>query len=78
MLAGGVVLLAVAAGSGEFSRIQWSSVPATSWIALAYLIGPGSILGMWLAAAGRWRPRRRAAAAAAAQAAASTANRRAP
>jgi drug/metabolite transporter (DMT)-like permease len=44
MLAGGVVLLAVAAGSGEFSRIQWSSVPASSWIALAYLIGPGSIL----------------------------------
>jgi drug/metabolite transporter (DMT)-like permease len=44
MLAGGVVLLTVAAGSGEFSRIQWSSVPATSWIALAYLIGPGSIL----------------------------------
>jgi drug/metabolite transporter (DMT)-like permease len=44
MLAGGVVLLAVAAASGEFSRIQWSSVPATSWIALAYLIGPGSIL----------------------------------
>ena len=30
MLAGGVVLLAVGAGSGEFSRIQWSSVPATS------------------------------------------------
>jgi drug/metabolite transporter (DMT)-like permease len=44
MLAGGVVLLAVGAGTGEFSRIQWSSVPATSWIALAYLIGPGSIL----------------------------------
>jgi drug/metabolite transporter (DMT)-like permease len=44
MLAGGVVLLAVGAGSGEASRIQWSSVPATSWIALAYLIGPGSIL----------------------------------
>jgi drug/metabolite transporter (DMT)-like permease len=44
MLAGGVVLLAVAAGSGEFSRIHLSSVPATSWIALAYLIGPGSIL----------------------------------
>ena len=44
MLAGGVVLLAVGAGSGEFSRIQWSSVPVTSWIALAYLIGPGSIL----------------------------------
>ena len=44
MLAGGVVLLAVAAVSGELSGIQWSSVPATSWIALAYLIGPGSIL----------------------------------
>jgi drug/metabolite transporter (DMT)-like permease len=44
MLAGGVVLLAVGAGSGEFSRIHWSSIPATSWIALAYLIGPGSIL----------------------------------
>ena len=44
MLVGGVVMLAVAAGSGEFSRIQWSSVPATSWIALAYLIGPGSLL----------------------------------
>jgi drug/metabolite transporter (DMT)-like permease len=44
MLAGGVVLLVVGVGSGEFSRIQWSSVPATSWIALAYLIGPGSIL----------------------------------
>jgi drug/metabolite transporter (DMT)-like permease len=44
MLAGGAVLLAVAAGSGEFSRVQWSSLPASSWIALAYLIGPGSIL----------------------------------
>ena len=44
MLAGGVVLLAVAAAAGEFSRVQWSAVPVTSWIALAYLIGPGSIL----------------------------------
>jgi hypothetical protein len=44
MLAGGAVLLAVAAGSGEFSRVQWSSLPASSWIALTYLIGPGSIL----------------------------------
>ena len=44
MLAGGVVLLAVAAASGEFSRVHWSAVPASSWIALAYLIGPGSIL----------------------------------
>jgi len=44
MLAGGVVLLAVAAGTGEFAHVQWSAVPASSWIALAYLIGPGSIL----------------------------------
>jgi drug/metabolite transporter (DMT)-like permease len=44
MLVGGVVLLAVAASTKEFSHVQWSSVPATSWIALAYLIGPGSIL----------------------------------
>jgi uncharacterized membrane protein len=44
MLAGGAVLLAVAAGTGEFGRIQWASVPASSWLALAYLVGPGSIL----------------------------------
>jgi drug/metabolite transporter (DMT)-like permease len=44
MLVGGVVLLVVATGAGEFSRVHWSSVPASSWIALAYLIGPGSIL----------------------------------
>jgi drug/metabolite transporter (DMT)-like permease len=44
MLAGGVVLLVVAAATGEFSHVRWSAVPATSWIALAYLVGPGSIL----------------------------------
>jgi drug/metabolite transporter (DMT)-like permease len=44
MLAGGVVLLAVAAGTGEFARIHWASVPASSWFALAYLIIAGSIL----------------------------------
>src|ERR1700733_1795272 len=44
MLAGGVVLLAGAAGSGQFAAVAWSSVPVTSWLALAYLIGPGSIL----------------------------------
>jgi drug/metabolite transporter (DMT)-like permease len=44
MLVGGVVLLAIAAGAGEFSHLAWSAVPASSWIALAYLIGPGSIL----------------------------------
>jgi drug/metabolite transporter (DMT)-like permease len=44
MLVGGVVLLAIAAGAGEFSHIAWSAVPVSSWAALAYLIGPGSIL----------------------------------
>jgi drug/metabolite transporter (DMT)-like permease len=44
MMIGGGVLLVVAASTGEFSRIHWSAVPITSWIAMAYLIGPGSIL----------------------------------
>jgi drug/metabolite transporter (DMT)-like permease len=44
MIAGGVVLLAAAAGTGELASVQWSAVPAGSWVALAYLIGPGSIL----------------------------------
>jgi len=45
MLIGGVALLALAAATGEFSQVRWAAVPAASWIALAYLIGPGSILG---------------------------------
>jgi drug/metabolite transporter (DMT)-like permease len=44
MLAGGAVLLAVAAGTGEFGRIRWASVPASSWLALAYLVVAGSIV----------------------------------
>ncbi|MGH9209021.1 MAG: EamA family transporter [Acidimicrobiales bacterium] len=44
MLVAGVVLLAVAAAVGEFSRFHLASIPTTGWIALAYLIGPGSIL----------------------------------
>ena len=44
MLAGGVVLLAAAAATGEFSRFDPSQVSAASWLALAYLIGPGSII----------------------------------
>ena len=44
MLAGGVVLLAAAAVTGEFSRFHPSQVSAASWLALAYLIGPGSII----------------------------------
>jgi drug/metabolite transporter (DMT)-like permease len=44
MLAGGAVLLAVAAGTGEYGRIRWAAIPASSWLALAYLIVAGSIL----------------------------------
>jgi drug/metabolite transporter (DMT)-like permease len=44
MLAGGVVLLAAAAAAGEFSGFHPSAVSAASWLALAYLIGPGSII----------------------------------
>ena len=44
MLAGGLVLLAAAAAAGEFSGFDVSQVSAASWLALAYLIGPGSII----------------------------------
>ena len=44
MLAGGVVLLVAAAATGEFGRFSPSQVSAASWLALAYLIGPGSII----------------------------------
>ena len=44
MLAGGAVLLAVAAVTGEFGQFDPAYVSAASWLALAYLIGPGSII----------------------------------
>ena len=44
MLAGGVVLLAAAAVTGEFSHFDPSQVSVASLLALAYLIGPGSII----------------------------------
>ena len=46
MLAGSVVLLIVAAATGEFGRLHLGAVSARSWLALAYLIGPGSILAL--------------------------------
>ena len=45
MLVAGVVLLAVAAIGGEFSRLHWTAVHPTSWLALAWLVVPGSIIG---------------------------------
>jgi drug/metabolite transporter (DMT)-like permease len=44
MLAGGTVLLAAAAVTGEFGQFDPAHVSAASWLALAYLIGPGSII----------------------------------
>ena len=44
MLTGGVILLVAAAIHGDFGRIDWSQVHAGSWLALAYLIVPGSVL----------------------------------
>jgi drug/metabolite transporter (DMT)-like permease len=44
MLAGGAVLLVAAAVTGEFGQFDPAHVSAASWLALAYLVGPGSII----------------------------------
>ena len=44
MIAGGSVLLFVAAVRGDYGRMHWSQVPTSAWLALLYLIGPGSLL----------------------------------
>jgi drug/metabolite transporter (DMT)-like permease len=44
MLVAGVVLLIVALAGGEAGQAHWSSVPLTSWLALAWLVAAGSIL----------------------------------
>jgi drug/metabolite transporter (DMT)-like permease len=44
MIAGGVLLLIAAALRGEYGRMHWSQVPSSGWLALLYLIGPGSLL----------------------------------
>ncbi len=46
MLVGGAIITAVAAATGEFSGFQLSQVSLRSWLALLYLIGPGSILAL--------------------------------
>jgi len=52
MLAGGLVLIVVAAAGGELGRVHPSAISLESWLGLAYLIGAGSLLGftayMWL------------------------------
>ena len=46
MLTGSVTITALAAVTGEFSSFRLAHVSAGSWLALAYLIGPGSILAL--------------------------------
>jgi drug/metabolite transporter (DMT)-like permease len=46
MLSGGTVLVLLAAVTGELGRIHPSQVSGRSLLALLYLIGPGSLLGM--------------------------------
>jgi drug/metabolite transporter (DMT)-like permease len=46
MLVGGAVMTALAAATGEFSSFHLSHVSLRSWLALAYLVGPGSILAL--------------------------------
>jgi drug/metabolite transporter (DMT)-like permease len=52
MFIGGVMLLAVSGGAGEFARFQPAAVSARVWWALAYLTVAGSIIGftayVWL------------------------------
>lgn len=45
MLCGGVMLMVVSAATGEFGRLHVEEVPAKGWLALAYLIVLGSLLG---------------------------------
>jgi len=46
MLAGAVALAGAAAASGELAHLDLGAVSLRSWLALAYLIGPGSILAL--------------------------------
>ena len=52
MFIGAVCFLAVSAGRGECSTMNWNTVPLSAWGALAYLIVFGSIIGfsayVWL------------------------------
>lgn len=44
MLLGGVALLLLGACTGEITQLHWSEIPVAGWIALAYLVIPGSIV----------------------------------
>jgi drug/metabolite transporter (DMT)-like permease len=44
MIAGGVLLLVAATVRGEYGALRWSEIPVDAWLAVLYLIGPGSLL----------------------------------
>ena len=46
MLTGGVTILVLAAATGEFGSFHLTQVSLRSWLAMAFLIGPGSILAL--------------------------------
>jgi drug/metabolite transporter (DMT)-like permease len=52
MLAGGTVMLAGGAASGETARLHLAAIPVTGWVALGYLIAFGSLVAfsayVWL------------------------------
>jgi drug/metabolite transporter (DMT)-like permease len=52
MLAAGVCFLPASLISGEWSHLQWSAVPLSSWLAIGYLVTMGSLAGysafVWL------------------------------
>jgi drug/metabolite transporter (DMT)-like permease len=52
MLAAGVCFIPASLISGEWSHLQWSAVPLSSWLAIGYLVTMGSLAGysafVWL------------------------------
>ena len=52
MLTGGLCFMAVSAARGELATVDWSAIPLSAWLAEAYLIVFGSIIGfsayVWL------------------------------
>ncbi|MBP7409903.1 MAG: EamA family transporter [Flavobacteriales bacterium] len=52
MLVGGLCFALVSVGRGELSVVEWSTIPMSAWLSLAYLIVFGSLIGfsayVWL------------------------------
>jgi drug/metabolite transporter (DMT)-like permease len=52
MLGGGAALALVAAGHGDFARLAFAAIAPRAWLAFAYLVAVGSLVGfstfVWL------------------------------